>query len=75
MSTTILARTDHGPVKPLARVTREPRTTPVRAPRPSRKDRRAARRLRGLDDVTSNLHPRVIDLQIRSTALWPRSYR
>jgi len=75
MSTTILARTDHGLTKPLARVSRDATAVPSRNRRPSRKDRRAARRLRRHDDVATNLNPRVIDLQIRSAALWPRSYR
>jgi hypothetical protein len=75
MSTTVLARTDHGPVQTLARLPRDITATSTRSPRPSRKDRREARRLRRYDDSVTNLNPRVIDLQIRSTAMWPRSYR
>ena len=77
MSSTILARTDQGLVKPLTRVAREVRATPrtPRSSRPSRKDRRDARRIREHGDASTNLNPRVVDLQIRSAALWPRSYR
>lgn len=74
MSTTILARNDQGLVTPRTRVRPEVRATPD-APRPPRETRRAVRRLRRRADASTNLNPRVIDLQIRSVALWPRSYR
>lgn len=73
MSSTILVRSDRGLVTPLPRVRRESRVS-APAPRPPRESRRAARRRRRAETATI-LNPRVIDLQIRSTAMWPRSYR
>ena len=75
MSTTTLVRSDLGPAKALVAAPRRVATTPAPDPRPSRKDRRDARRLRQHEESATVVNPRVIDLQIRSVAMWPRAYR
>jgi hypothetical protein len=75
MSTTTLVRSDLGPAKALATAPRPVTTTPARDPRQTRKQRRHARLLQAHDESSTVLNPRVIDLQIRSAALWPRTYR
>jgi hypothetical protein len=79
MSTTTLARTVQGPVRPLTRIPRRISATPTRNSRPSRKQRREDRRIVAAQtqaQAASEVeYPRVMDLHIRSTALWPRAHR
>ena len=75
MSTMTLNRSDLGVARALVAPPRLVPATPKRDPRPSRKDRRRARLLRQHDESSTVTNQRVIDLQIRSAALWPRAYR
>ena len=75
MSTTTLVRSDLGPAKARVTAPRRVAPAPARDPRPTRKQRREARLIREHNESSTVLNPRVIDLQIRSAALWPRTYR
>jgi len=70
MSTTTLTRNQNTVATPLARA---PRPVPPAAAvtPPSRRFRRR----RNHSVMSATTHPRVMDMHIRTVALWPRAYR
>ena len=76
MSTTILTRTAPAPAKPRSRAPRKVDEAPTRRSRRQlRADRRAARRATRRIDRAMAPGARALDLHVRSTSLWPRTYR
>ena len=68
MSTTTLTRSEQVFTKPLARATALVR---AQSPRPPRRSRRLGKH--GVRSARSTA--RAVDVQVRSVAMWPRSYR
>ncbi len=76
MSTTILTRTAPAPAKPRSRAPRKVVEAPTRRSRRQlRADRRATRRSDRRTRSAMVPSARVLDLHVRSTDLWPRTYR
>jgi len=76
MSTTILTRTAPAPAKPRSRAPRKAVDAPTRRSRRQlRADRRATRRADRRVSRAMAPDARALDLHVRSTSLWPRTYR
>ncbi len=76
MSTTILTRTAPASAKPRSRAPRKlVEAPPRRSRRQLRADRRADRRTDRMVARAQAPNARALDVHVRSTSLWPRTYR